>query len=90
MNQGRIHQIVVSIVIRDIIKRSATITMSIGTIATVKETIKPKNAEILVGQMNTDALEIGFKENGLREGAQMLSVMKKRNGKIMSIAQIIV
>jgi hypothetical protein len=63
-NLEKVHQIVVLIVMKDITKRDVMTTMFIGTTATAKEMIKHKNAEIQVGRMNTDAQEIGFKENG--------------------------
>jgi hypothetical protein len=64
VNQEKILQTVVLIVMKDITKRDATITMFIGTIATVKGMIRHKNVEIRDGQMNTDAQGIGFRESG--------------------------
>jgi hypothetical protein len=64
VNQEKILQTVVLIAMKDITKRDATITMFIGTIATVKGMIRHKNVEIRDGQMNTDAQGIGFRESG--------------------------
>jgi hypothetical protein len=64
VNQKKILQTVVLIAMKDITRRDATITMFIGTIATVKGMIRHKNVEIRDGQMNTDAQGIGFRESG--------------------------
>jgi hypothetical protein len=63
VNQEKIHQIAALIVMKLITKRNATTMMSIGMIAMDKEQIRPKNAEIQDGRMNTGALEIGSREN---------------------------